>query len=202
MTVVRLAVEGKTDAPVAERIVRLVGLVPRTSFVAGGKTKLDPRIPGLNRLAARTNWLILRDFDHDAPCPPALVHNLMAGQTIAPRLSLRIAVRALESWLLADIEGFSSEFSVKREHVPANPDDRDNPKKDLVQACGHSIRGEIRRAMTPHPRSGRKVGREYTSRVIRFANNRWSPERAAQRSPSLHRALEALRRLVADGAWS
>ena len=176
-------------------------VVPLTSFVAGGKTELDPRIPGLNRQAARTNWLILRDLDHDAPCPPALVQDLLAGQAIASRLSLRIVVRASESWLLADMEGFASEFSVGPKHVPASPDDRDNPKGDLLQACRHSARREIRQAMTPHPRSGRKVGREYTNRVSRFANNRWSPERAAQRSPSLHRALEALRRLVAEGAW-
>lgn len=49
MTVVYYAVEGDTDAPVAEKLIRLVGLDPFPTRAAGGKPKLDPRIPELNR---------------------------------------------------------------------------------------------------------------------------------------------------------
>ena len=49
MTVVYYAVEGETDIPVAERLIRLVGLYPRATRVAGGKSQLDARIPALNR---------------------------------------------------------------------------------------------------------------------------------------------------------
>jgi hypothetical protein len=35
-------------------------------LIAGGKTKLDPRLPGYLDAARRTPWLILRDLDRDA----------------------------------------------------------------------------------------------------------------------------------------
>ncbi len=194
MTAVRVAVEGQTDVPIAERILRLVGREPFEPIEAGGKTKLDPKIPGLNRSAVRMSWLILRDLDHDAPCASALVRHLLAGEEIAPGLHLRIVVRASESWLLADDAGFADEFSVARKHLPDHPDSREDPKRDLVAACGRSRRQDIRRAMTPRPGSGREVGPEYTSRVIAFAATRWDPERASCRSPSLARTIAALRR--------
>ena len=52
---------------VYEKLTRLVGFDPCPTRVAGGKPKLDPRIPELNRSGAALNWLILRDLDHDAP---------------------------------------------------------------------------------------------------------------------------------------
>ena len=62
--VVYLAVEGDSDVPVAERMIRSVGLEPYRAVVARGKSQLDPRIPDLNRSGTRLNWLILRDLDH------------------------------------------------------------------------------------------------------------------------------------------
>ena len=58
---------------VYEKLIRLVGFDPRPTRVAGGKPKLDPRIPELNRSGAALNWLILRDLDHDAPCASELI---------------------------------------------------------------------------------------------------------------------------------
>ena len=112
MTVVYYAVEGETDIPVAERLIRLVGLYPRATRVAGGKSHLDARIPALNRSGRALNWLILRDLDRDAPCASELIDDLLHGRGLAPRVSLRIPVRAMESWMLADREGFTGEFGV------------------------------------------------------------------------------------------
>ena len=201
MTFVRLALEGETDVPVAKRILNVAGVESLEPIVARSKTRLDPLIPGLNRAAAGMNWLILRDLDHDAPCPAGLVGRLLGGNRLAPRMGVRIAVRATESWLLADTEAFVAEFSVPGKHVPRSPDDLSDPKQALVNACRRSRRREIRRAMTPHPRSGRRVGPEYSSRVIRFAETRWDPERAATRSPSLWRALDACQRMRSEGFW-
>lgn len=201
MTFVRLAVEGPTDVPVAERMLGSAGLEPYEPIVTQGKTRLDPLIPGLNRAAAGMNWLILRDLDHDAHCPPALIPQLLAGTSRKPRLSLRIPVRAIESWLLADAEAFGSVFFIPGRHIPDKPDALEHPKQTLVSACRHSRRREVQRAMTPHSRSGRRVGPQYTSRIIQFAATRWDPDRAATRSPSLARALATFRRLRSEGIW-
>ncbi len=202
MTFVRLAVEGETDRPIAERILRSVGIEPIDPVVTRGKARLDALAPGLNQAARGMNWWLLRDLDHDAPCPSALIHSLLAGRPLAKRLSIRIAVRAAESWLLADEEAFRTEFSVPPKHVPRNPDELPDPKQALVRACSRSRRLAIRHAMTPRPGSGLRIGPEYQSRIIHFAATRWEPERAAARSPSLKRALRAFDRLRMEGDWS
>ena len=201
MTVVYFAVEGYTDVAVAERMIRLVGREPRPTRMGGGKSRLDVRIPDLNRSASAINWLILRDLDHDAPCPSALVARLVGGHGRAPRLSLRIPVRAVESWLLADAQGFAEEFRVPERRLAERPDDLDDPKQHLIDLCRHSVRRAIHNAMVPRPGSGRRVGPEYANRIAAFARRTWSLERAERRSPSLRRALSAHRGLAARGVW-
>lgn len=198
---VYLAVEGHTDAAVAERLIGLLDLEAGRAIEAGGKSGLDPRIPNLNRSGRHLNWLILRDLDHDAPCASALIDRLV-GRNLSPRVSLRIPIRALESWMLADANGFAHEFSVPFHHLPDRPDDLENPKQHLVNVCRRSRRSAIRQAMVPRPDSGRTVGPEHATRIDAFARRAWSPERAAVRSASLARTIAALRRLVAAGIWS
>lgn len=201
MTVVYYAVEGETDVPVAEKLIRLVGPAPIPMRAAGGKSKLDARIPELNRSGAALNWLILRDLDHDGPCASALIDRILDGRRLAPRVSLRIPVRAVESWILADVEGFAAEFGVTRQRLPGRPDDLDDPKRHLIDVCRHSTQQAVRNAMVPRPGSGRKVGPEYVSRITLFVSRVWNADRAAQRSPSLARTVASLRRLVTNEIW-
>ncbi len=201
MKFVNLAVEGDTDFPVAERLIALVGLQPHAVVTGPGAPNLDPRIPEFNRSGEHVNWLILRDLDHDAPCPAELVPSLLGRQPMARRVALRIPVRAVESWLLADREGFAREFCVAPRQLPTNPDSLDSPKRRLIDVCRRSRRADIRRGMTPREGSGRSVGPEYVTRIVAFARFTWDPERAAEASESLRRSLAALRRRVDDGSW-
>lgn len=200
MSFVRFAVEGKTDIPLAERLIRAVGREPMRCIVADGKHPLTPRIRGILGSANRLDWLILRDLDHDAPCASALVEQL-AGSRSVRGIHLRVAVRAMESWLLADHTAFAEEFAVFANRLPAWPDELEDPKEHLIALCRRSRRTEIRIAMTPRPGSGRRVGAQYTDRIIAFARYKWDPDRAAQRSPSLARTLRALARPRAEGGW-
>lgn len=202
MTSVYLAVEGRTDIPVAERLVRLVGLRPQKTVVAEGKHRLDPRIPALNRSGAHLNWLVLRDLDHDAPCASRLIRRLLKEATRSPRIAVRVPVRAMESWMLADWKGFAREFAVSWREVPRDPDNLMDPKQSLVNCCRRSRQAEIRATMVPQASSGRQVGPEYTQRISTFATRLRSLERASERSPSLQRTIKALRRLIDDGIWT
>ncbi len=201
MNFVNLAVEGDTDVPVAERLIALVGLQPHAVVTGPGAPNLDPRIPEFNRSGEHVNWLILRDLDHDAPCPAELVPDLLGRQPLARRVALRIPVRAVESWLLADREGFAREFGVVLRQLPTDPDSLEAPKRRLIDVCRRSRRADIRRGMTPREGSGRSVGPEYVTRIVAFARFAWEPERAAEASESLRRSLAALRRRVDDGSW-
>lgn len=201
MNFVNLAVEGDTDVPVAERLIGLLGLEPHAVVTGPGAPNLDPRIPEFNRSGDHVNWLILRDLDQDASCPAELVANLLGRQPLARRVALRVPVRAVESWLLADREGFAREFSVALSQLPEDPDSLEDPKRRLIDICRRSRRTDVRRGMTPRQGSGRSVGPEYVTRIVAFARFEWEPERAADVSESLRRSLAALGRRVDDGSW-
>lgn len=59
------AVEGRTDEPVAARLLAEVGLTLELVKIARGKHQIDQGLPGWNDSAAHRPWLVLRDLDHD-----------------------------------------------------------------------------------------------------------------------------------------
>lgn len=197
-----LAVEGETDVEVARRLVESAGLVAMIGVVGGGKHNLDRRIPELNRSGRYQGWLILRDLDRDEPCAPELVRRVLRNQDSASKVSVRVAVRGVESWLLADHVGFSRHFSVRQTALPQHPDQLDNPKRELMRICGASRNRAVRTYMMLHEAGGNRAGIGYATAIIGFARDHWDLERAAQRSPSLDRALKSVRAMKAEGRWS
>ena len=200
MTSVRYAVEGWTDEPVAEKLIRLVGRSPIKTFIARGSSNLDPRVSGFNRAAAHSAWLVLRDLDRDL-CPSHLTSTLLSGASLAAGMCLRVPVRAVEAWLLADADAVAEHFRISPGRLPWAPDQEPNPKLSLVNACRRSRSRTIQRAMVPRQGSGAVVGPEYSARIRHFAQTLWDPERAMLRSPSLMRSVDRMRAHVGAGAW-
>lgn len=198
MTYINYIVEGQTDVPVAEQLIQRVDLDPMPLIVAKGKAKLDQV---LRERSLRGNVLVLRDLDNDAECAPTLIRELIPHE-IPKGICLRIPIKSVESWLLADVEGFSQEFSVHLKSHEVKPDESDNPKRDLINQCLRSKSRTVRNQMTQLSENGLRPGPAYTLRVMEFARTVWDPERAAKRSPSLARALVTIDQLVADGVWS
>lgn len=190
---VTVAVEGKHDEPVARRIIAHVGLTTQVVYVAGGKVPLDARLPGYNNAAKGAPWLVLRDFDHDAPCARALIAAKLARP--APLMRLRFPVRSIESWLLADAERIAAFLSVPVGKIPASPDGEAHPKLTLVNIARRSRKKAIRDDMAPAEGTSAIVGPGYTSRIIEYASVHWRPGTAARRSPSLARCIAALESL-------
>jgi hypothetical protein len=75
-----------------------------------------------------------------------------------------------------------------------------SPKLSMVELARRSRNPGLRRALVPRPDSGARVGPAYTSALIDFVRNRWNPEAAAEVSPSLRRALAAIRGLGNSGS--
>jgi hypothetical protein len=186
---VSYAVEGWTDEAVAEKLLRLVGCEPWRRFTARGVGRLDPKLPGYNASARRQPWLVLRDLDA-AECPPTLVQELVG--TVERRMALRIPVRQVESWLIADHEAVETFFSVRAGGLPDDPDALADAKATLVHCCARSRRPDVRKAMVPSEKGRRRVGPEFEAWIRQFVEDAWDPERARTRSPSLDRAINRL----------
>jgi hypothetical protein len=138
---------------------------------------------------------VLVDLDQDATCAAELCRDWIA--TKAAKLCFRVAVRAVESWLLADRESIAKFLSVTQSRIPIDPESELNPKQIMVDLAAKSKRRSIREDMVPRPGSGRSVGAAYTSRLIEFVQSPlWRPLVAAERAQSLQRCRRCLKQLV------
>jgi len=189
----RAVVEGPGDEAIARRLATETGFLLGSVFVKRGKSNLDPKLPAYAAAARHGAWLVLRDLDHDADCAPTLIETLLA--TRPPTLLLRVPVRSVEAWLLADPEGLAKALSVPIGAVPRNPETLERPKRSLVDLARRSRNRQVRRDMIPPKRHSTEVGPGYTARLIEIATEHWNPVRASERSDSLARCLAALRQL-------
>lgn len=193
-TPISIAVEGITDEAVALRLIDHAGGQAGVVYGKQGKPKLRQQISGYVSAARYAPWFVLVDLDHDADCPPPL-RSTWVPQT-PPQLCFRIAVRAVEAWLLADHEHLAGFLGVSRNRLLDDPEALDDPKRTLVDLARQSRKSAIRADMVPSAGSGRSVGPAYTSRLIEYASFHWNPEMAAHRSESLRRAITCLHRLL------
>lgn len=190
---ISIATEGLDDEAVARKICSVLSISVYSCYPAGGKSKLDLKIKGYNNAAAISPWLVLRDLDSDASCPAELCKQLLSHRS--PELLLRIPVKAIESWLLADSTRVASFLKISPSLVPADPEALSNPKQEMVNLARRSRSKAIRASMVPPEGFSVTIGPEYTPQLITFIRQHWDPFQAAKRSESLRRCLDALRKL-------
>lgn len=188
-----IAAEGSCDLAMMRRMVDSAGHQVDREFNCRGKGNLDKRLPGYINACAHYNWFVLRDLDRDHACAPGLL-GMLAPQGIPDRMLFRIAVRSMESWLLADRDAISGWLRVPKRQVDSSPEDLQDPKGYLASLASRSSSKELRQRMSPDDRSGARVGPEYESSITEFISQHWKPTRAADGglSPSLSRAMAAL----------
>lgn len=186
---ITLLVEGSVDEVVVRQVIEHAGLSVGRVFVKGGKQKLLGRLSNYNQAARRDRWLAVVDLDQDADCAPEFIQNVLPNPSAY--MQLRVAVHAIEAWLIADRERISSYLGIPKNRVPSNPDAELDPKTTLVNLARGS-NPAIRRDIVPREGSGGRVGRAYPSRLAQFVHNSWRPEVAALHSDSLRRCIEAL----------
>jgi hypothetical protein len=203
MSGVRVVVEGATDRPVAQALLKASGLaLDGEPIVTNGKTVLDQRIGNYNQAARRQPWLVLRDADRDGDdCPVILRRGLLAPSAESDGMCFRLAVRSVEAWLMADVKAFAGYFRVPLSKVPTEPESSNDAKGRLVDVCRSSKRRDVREGLVPRAGTRSKVGPEYAAFLIEFASDHWRPEAAAERAPSLAGALAAIEYRVSSGRW-
>ncbi|MCU0866782.1 MAG: hypothetical protein MUC36_23605 [Planctomycetes bacterium] len=181
------AVEGDADVAVVAAILESRGQQLGPVHVCGGKSRLDARLRGYVAAAARAPWIILRDLDRDAPCAP----EWLAREPGRWRVGwVRLAVRAVEAWLLADRDAAASWLSVPVGKLPRQVEVLPDPKLVLQNLAAASRSATIRRDVVP--RGSARIGPGYVDQVREYCAGRWRPDVAAGGSDSLRRLLHRL----------
>ncbi len=190
---VNVVVEGPTDKDVATRILEECGIILGRFHGLKGRQSIERGITGFNNAAKHQAWFVLVDLDKDT-CAGGLCRSWLENPN--PLMCIRIAVREIESWLLADSERLSIFLKVSHALVPESPETLPDPKQALVNLARRSRSTKIRHGLVPREKSGRVVGELYTSMISEFildTETGWRPDVAAQYAPSLDRCMKALR---------
>lgn len=136
--------------------------------------------------AAGTPIILLTDLDQSV-CAQELIDKWLRAMP-HPNLLFRVAVREVESWLLADRQGLSRFLRISTSLLPLNPDQLPDPKQTLINLARRSRSTTIRESIVPRRGSTAIQGPDYNGPLGDFVRNHWDSSAAVGRSPSLSRA--------------
>jgi hypothetical protein len=193
-----IATEDRLSETVAVRLIAETGhsvaaKIPKDRRKHAGFGYLKTRLPHfIMSCRGGVNFLLLTDLD-TRPCPPDLLGDWL-GATIKPdSLLLRIAVKEVEAWVLADRPQFANWLGVAENIVPLAPEACIDPKGDLLKLAAKSKYRDLREGLLPKKDAASKVGLEYNDLLCEFVMEKWRIEEASQLAPSLERAIRSLR---------
>lgn len=126
----------------------------------------------------------LADLEQE-PCASDVLRRRVPGRSAG--FKLRLAVRMVESWLIADRDALALYLGVGVRVLPRDPDNEPHPKRRIVDIARRSRKRSIRDRLVPES-TGALVGAEYTPAMAEFVDRYWDSSRARRVSPSLDRA--------------
>lgn len=190
---VNLAVEDALSEATLRAILAQTGRPYAVGAVYGrrGFGDLKRRAGGFNQAARGTPFILLTDLDR-AECPPVILQEWL-GVDKHPNFVFRVAVREVESWLLAHRKAFARFIGVPERSVPEQPDNLDDPKDALLRLAERCRRTELQRDLLPPSGSLRKQGPGYSLRLEEYVRTAWKATEAEKYSPSLAKAWKCLR---------
>jgi hypothetical protein len=195
---VNLVVEGLLDEQVLRGLLRQAfgGLEAGICYGRQGRDHLVKNLPKFNQAAAQGGqiFVILADLEQD-DCAPGLIKTWLPKGAYR-NLAVRIAIRKIESWLLADREAFAAFAGVPLARVPLQPDLDVDPKARVVALARRSRYRNIREGIVPSRGSTSRVGKNYSGQLTQFVLEHWRIDWARRNSPSLDRAVIALQRFL------
>jgi hypothetical protein len=196
---VNLAVEDDLSESVLRRLLGFINREYHVGVTYGrnGYGYLRKTVRGWNTAARGTPFVLLTDLDSN-PCPSGLIADWL-GVPAHPNLIFRVAVREVESWLLADARNLAQFLTVRQDLVPGNCDDLADPKERLVRLAKHARSRDIRQRIVPRVGSTAKQGPDYNACLGAFVADRWDIETACAISASLNRTVNRLR--VFEPTW-
>ena len=156
-----------------------------------GSGYLKSKVESWRQLAGQQVVLLLTDLDQ-IDCPVALRNEWLGTRPVPDRLLLRIAVREIESWVLADHDAMRKLIG-DRGKLPPAPDELGDPKAFLLNMVRKYAPRDVKQDLLAERGAMASQGLGYNRRLVAWVKSDWSPDRAAARSLSLLRARQALR---------
>lgn len=192
---VNLATEDELSELTLYRILDVIGgYAVGTPFRRGGFGYLRRTIRGWNDAAKGIPFIVLTDLD-TYRCPMELINDWLSVPK-HQNLIFRVAVREVESWLLADAINLARFLRVNPSLIPSNPDMLQDPKRTLVDLARKSPLRKIRAGIAPPRDSSAKQGPDYNGCLGDFVRNSWNVKGALAESPSLEKAVACLSRFA------
>lgn len=191
-----IATEDVLSESVAERLVAETKskLAVCNRIRKNGAGYLRSRFRNFCEIARLTPVLLVADLDTNT-CPSALIEDWSRRDRNPGQLLFRVAVRQIESWILADREGIAKFLSVRVVHIPKTPDALTNAKQSLLRVAQKAPR-KIREELVADRGAIASQGLGYNDLLSRFVRTSWNPKNAASRSDSLDRARMRLAELA------
>lgn len=183
-----VVVEGLLDEVVARRLLTHAGLSMGNVYGRQGKGYIRRKAADFVQAGRHGLWLILCDLDNDAACAPELLRQWRIED--APYL--RVAVREIEAWFLADRDRIADFLAVSPARIPRDPEALDDPKNVLTSVARSSSRRLVREGVPPSDASGRSEGPAYSSILEEFVVDHWHVDVAMKESDSLTRLVKHL----------
>jgi len=198
MTDIYLVTEDELSETVGKRLVQEFAGRLQVAVTMGrkGAGYIRNKLPGLVRLAPSYPVLIITDLD-SKECAPTLLREWAGRLTLPEPLLWRVAVREVESWLLADTEAFADFASVPRNQMPRRPDTLPDPKQHLLNCVARYAPRPLKQEIVVNRGAGPKQGLNYNGRLSRFVTSQWRPSFASSNSDSLSRTLQRMAELAA-----
>jgi hypothetical protein len=193
-----IATEDRLSEAVAEVLVKSTGhyvaaKIPKDRRKHAGFGYLKTRLPDfIASCQGGVNFLLLTDLD-TRPCPPDLLDDWLGATAKPESLLLRIAVREVEAWVLADRPEFAAWLGISEAIVPATPEACLDPKANLLKLAKRSKHRELREGLLPKKDAISLVGLEYNNLLCEFVRDKWRIDTASLQAPSLAKALQRLR---------
>jgi hypothetical protein len=194
MTPIAIATEDQLSEAIA---LRLIAEIPTPHFIQlklgrTGNGYLRSKMSSWYQMAQHQVMLVLTDLDR-ANCLVEFRDQWLDAEP-PKNLLLRIAVREVESWVLADHIAMRTLIGAKGV-LPAAPDELADPKQSLLKLAKGAPK-QIREDLLKTIDGNLAQGLGYNARLTAWVNSEWSPQRAAERSPSLARARLRLNEVV------
>ncbi|MDR3424793.1 MAG: DUF4276 family protein [Alphaproteobacteria bacterium] len=194
MKYVSLATEDEVSEAVGRRLISdfLPDFTINVLFRKGGFGHLKSRINTFCKMATREPLILITDLDNTA-CAPSLKSSWLEGINPPDNLLFRVAVHEIEAWLLADTIAIKALFG-KTVQAPRAPDTVPEPKELLLKLAKKAPR-RIKEDLLIERGAIASQGIGYNRRLCEYVWNSWNPILASQQSDSLHRTINALKKL-------